>query len=57
MPLKAFFFLLRDPGLAEVEAFRSLIFEEQEQMRRGSSDKPSVEENKNGENENKSERR
>ena len=34
MPLKAFFFLLRNPGLAEVEAFRSLICEEREQIRK-----------------------
>ncbi len=36
MPLKAFFFLLRNPGLAEVEAFRSLIYEEREQIRKNS---------------------
>jgi hypothetical protein len=29
MPLKAFFFLVKNPSCAEVEAFRSLIFDEQ----------------------------
>ena len=37
MPLKAFFFLVRNPGCAEVEAFRSLIFNEQEQRNQGTN--------------------
>jgi hypothetical protein len=52
MPLKAFFFLLRNPGLAEVEAFRSLIYEEREQIRKSSKIEVMIEEkNKHRENE------
>ena len=49
MPLKAFFFLLRNPGLAEVEAFRSLIYEEREQIRKSSKIEVMIEEKKNTE--------
>lgn len=35
MPLKAFFFLLRNPGCAEVETFRLLIFDEKTQANQG----------------------
>ena len=52
MPLKAFFFLLRNPGLAEVEAFRSLIYEEREQIRKSSKIEVMIEEkNKHRKNE------
>jgi hypothetical protein len=58
MPLKAFFFLLRNPDLANVKAFRSLIFDEQERFRRGSNYYQSIEDkNKVAENDYKSERK
>ena len=57
MPLKAFFFLLRNPGLAEVVAFRSLIFQEPEDMRQSSKSEHSIEvKNKDGQKENMSKR-
>jgi hypothetical protein len=43
MPLKAFFFLVKNPSCTEVEAFRSLIFDEQTPSAQGSHPTPRCE--------------